>query len=95
MQRRPTFVLQRPCKSLVVGVAVVDARALHLVFWASSFHELNDKAADAAVARRIPGHFVVVAQAVNLLFMADYVWAYLIAARAKKPFLPTSATQAI
>ena len=75
--------------------ALAVARALHLVFWASSFHELNDKAADAAVARRVPGHFVVVAQAVNLLFMADYVWAYLIAARAKKPFLPTSATQAI
>ena len=79
--------------NFVFSLAV--ARALHLVFWASSFHELNDKAADAAVQRRFPGHFVVVAQAVNLLFMADYVWAYLIAARAKKPFLPTSATHAI
>jgi ER lumen protein retaining receptor len=75
--------------------ALAVARALHLVFWASSFHELNDKAADAAVQRKFPGHFVVVAQAINLLFMADYVWAYLLAARAKKPFLPTSATHAI
>ena len=45
--------------------------------------------------RKFPGHFVVVAQAVNLLFMADYVWAYLIAARAKKPLLPATATHSI
>jgi hypothetical protein len=107
--------------NFVFSLAV--ARALHLVFWASSFRErksprlqrpahaslsplrptrshciadeLNDKAADAAVQRKFPGHFVVVAQAVNLLFMADYVWAYLIAARAKKPLLPATATHSI
>lgn len=67
------------------------ARAMHLVFWASSFHELNDKGPDAAVHRRFPGHFVVIAQALNLIVMADFVWFYIVAARAKKGvILPVS-----
>jgi hypothetical protein len=75
--------------NFVFSLAV--ARAMHLVFWMSSFHELNDKDASSSLQRRFPGHLVVISQVLNLLLMADFVYFYVIAARKKTGFvLPTN-----
>lgn len=67
------------------------SRVLHFLFWMSSYHELNDKAADA-VHKRYPGVMVILAQVVNLLLSGEYLWEYVKVARADSaaPLLPTS-----
>ena len=74
--------------NFVFGLAV--ARAMHLVFWMSSFHELNDRDSTSSIQKRFPGHLVVISQVLNLLLVADYIWFYIVAAREKKGvILPT------
>ena len=74
--------------NFVFGLAV--ARAMHLVFWMSSFHELNDRDSSSSIQKRFPGHLVVISQVLNLLLVADYIWFYIVAAREKKGvILPT------
>lgn len=70
--------------NFVFGVAV--ARILSFSFWLSSYHELNNKYADA-FHQRYPGVLVVGGQIVNLLLLADYVYAYLRNARTGGPVL--------
>jgi hypothetical protein len=70
--------------NFVFGVAA--ARVLTFLFWLSSYHELNDKYADA-LHRRYPGVMVVLSQVVNLLVVADYLFVYMTKAYNKQPLL--------
>lgn len=70
--------------NFVFGIAV--ARALHFVFWLSSYHELNDKYA-TSIGSKYPGHLVVLSQVVNLVLMGDYIYYYMASARHGKPVL--------
>jgi len=54
------------------------ARLFSLVFWMSSFHELNDKYSSNPTGQYV-GYFVVASQFIQLFLMADYLWYYLIA----------------
>ena len=56
------------------------------LFWLSSYHELNDKYADA-LHRKYPGVMVVLSQVVNLLLVADYMYVFMVTARSRRPVL--------
>lgn len=66
--------------------ALATSRILHLIFWLSSFHELNDKYT-TEWQKRYPGYLVVIAQIANVILMADYVYYHLLAARKKERFI--------
>lgn len=66
--------------------SVAMGRALHFVFWLSSYHELNDKYTDE-YAKKYPGHLVVLSQIVNLLLMCDYIYYYMVSARSGQHFV--------
>ena len=51
------------------------ARLIHLVFWISSYTELNDKFNSSPGGAHV-GHFVVFSQCVQLLLMCDYLYYY-------------------
>ena len=51
------------------------ARLIHLVFWLSSYTELNDKFNSSPGGAHV-GHFVVFSQCVQLLLMCDYLYYY-------------------
>lgn len=51
------------------------ARLIHLVFWLSSYTELNDKFNSSPGGSHV-GHFVVFSQCVQLLLMCDYLYYY-------------------
>ena len=70
--------------NFVFGVAT--ARVLTFLFWLSSYHELNDKYADA-LHRKYPGVMVVLSQVVNLLLVADYMYVFMVTARSRRPVL--------
>ena len=70
--------------NFVFGVAA--ARVLTFLFWLSSYHELNDKYADA-LHRKYPGVMVVLSQVVNLLLVADYLYVWVATARSRRPML--------
>ena len=70
--------------NFVFGVAA--ARVLTFLFWLSSYHELNDKYADA-LHRKYPGVMVVLSQVVNLLLVADYMYVWMSSARSRRPVL--------
>jgi len=62
------------------------ARLLQLWFWLSSYHELSDKNSWSFV-----GIFVLVAQALQMLLMADFFYFYIKSVRKGTPMmLPTS-----
>jgi hypothetical protein len=56
------------------------ARLFSLLFWLSSYHELNDKYATNVTGGYV-GHFVVGSQVVQLLLMCDYFYYYIKAMR--------------
>jgi ER lumen protein retaining receptor len=51
------------------------ARMIHLLFWISSYTELNDKFNSSPGGSHV-GHFVVFSQCVQLLLMCDYLYYY-------------------
>lgn len=51
------------------------ARLIHLVFWISSYTELNDKFNSSPGGSHV-GHFVVFSQCVQLLLMCDFLFYY-------------------
>jgi len=51
------------------------ARLIHLLFWISSYTELNDKFNSSPGGSHV-GHFVVFSQCVQLLLMCDYLYYY-------------------
>merc|ERR1712216_1000864 len=65
------------------------ARLFSLLFWLSSYHELNDKYASNPTGQYV-GHFVVASQIIQLLLMVDYFYYYLKALQKGQPVkLPT------
>jgi hypothetical protein len=52
------------------------ARVMHLAFWLSSYHELNDRLSSSAAAK-YPGHIVVFSQVVQLALMLDFFYYYI------------------
>ena len=52
------------------------ARLCSLLFWLSSYHELNDKYSANLTGNHV-GHFVVGSQIAQLLLMADYFYYYI------------------
>jgi len=66
------------------------SRLLQLIFWVSSFQELNDARA-SSIAAQYPGYLVVFSQIVHILLMGNFFWLYLESARQGKPmYLPVS-----
>ena len=51
------------------------ARLIHLIFWLSSYTELNDQFNKSPGGAHV-GHFVVFSQCVQLLLMCDYLYYY-------------------
>jgi len=71
------------------------ARMMHLAFWFSSFHELNDRMSGSAAAK-YPGHVIVFAQIVHLVLMLDFFYYYVKSLRTGGPMmLPVSARQEV
>ena len=71
--------------------ALGAARVMHLVFWVSSFQELNDKT-NTHFTGQFPGYLVVISQLVHILLMANFFLLYIESARQGKPmYLPVSA----
>lgn len=71
--------------------ALGAARLMHLVFWLSSFHELNDKYA-SHIGAQYPGYLVALSQIVHLLLMGKFFVLFLSSAKRGKPMrlpLPT------
>lgn len=67
------------------------ARLFSLLFWLSSYHELNDKYS-VSVTGGYVGHFVVASQVIQLLLMVDYFYYYIKAMRKGQLVrLPTAA----
>jgi len=65
------------------------ARVLHLAFWLSSYHELNN---DSGTLSRYPGFFVVFSQLVHLGLMLDFFYFYIKSVKTGGPMmLPVSA----
>jgi hypothetical protein len=70
--------------------ALGASRLLQLIFWVSSFQELNDARA-STIAAQYPGYLVVLSQVVHMLLMGNFFWLYLESARQGKPmYLPVS-----
>jgi hypothetical protein len=59
---------------IVAGLGL--ARMIHLLFWLSSYTELNDKFNSSPGGAHV-GHFVVFSQLLQLVLMCDYLYYYL------------------
>lgn len=66
-----------------VVAALGMARLIHLLFWLSSYSELNDKFNESPGGAHV-GHFVVLSQIVQLLLMCDYLYYYVKAMQSGK-----------
>ena len=62
------------------------ARFFQLVFWISSYHELNDKFNSSPGGEHV-GHFVVASQVLQLLLMGDYFYFYIKAMKDGRPMV--------
>lgn len=62
------------------------ARFFQLVFWISSYHELNDKFNSSPGGEHV-GHFVVASQVLQLLLMGDYFYFYIKAMKEGRPMI--------
>jgi hypothetical protein len=67
------------------------ARVFHFVFWAFSFHELNDRTG-GSFRGAYPGYVVILSQAVHLLITGQFFYLFLASAKRGRPMrlpLPT------
>jgi len=62
------------------------ARFFQLIFWISSYHELNDKLNSSPGGEHV-GHFVVASQVLQLLLMCDYFYFYMKAMKTGRPMV--------
>lgn len=70
--------------------ALGAARIMHLIFWVSSFQELNDKQSSHFTGQ-YPGYLVVLSQVVHILLMGNFFLLYIESARQGKPmYLPVN-----
>jgi|EP00945_MAST-04E_sp_MAST-4E-sp1_P005955 hypothetical protein len=69
-----------------VVAALGMARFFQLIFWISSYHELNDKFNQSIGGEHV-GHFVVASQVLQLLLMCDYFYFYMKALKTGRPMI--------
>ena len=69
-----------------VVAALGLARFFQLVFWISSYHELNDKFNSSPGGEHV-GHFVVASQVLQLLLMGDYFYFYIKSMKEGRPMV--------
>jgi hypothetical protein len=70
------------------------ARFIDLVFWLSSYHELNDKFSEQVGGAHV-GHMVVLSQVIQLMLMVDYFYYYIKALNSGGPMLLPSSMNAV